>query len=155
MGSVIEHLAGGWQLNGIVQAQTGFPTTVFDPSLSIRYLTNRPNQICDPNAGAPHTVDQWFTTSCFVRRALADTAEPGSTPRDSVRGPGFARTDLSLFKNVVLTGTHRLQFRVEAFNLFNQTRFGQPGNQIGTANFGRITSADDGRIIQLAVKYSF
>ena len=48
-----------------------------------------------------------------------------------------------------------MQLRVEAFNLFNQTRFGQPGNQIGTANFGRITSADDGRIIQLAVKYSF
>jgi outer membrane receptor protein involved in Fe transport len=155
MGAVIEHLAGGWQLNGIVQAQTGFPTTVFDPSLSIRYLTNRPDQVCDPNDGAPHTVDEWFPTSCFVRRVLADTAEPGSTPRDSVRGPGFARTDLSLFKNVSLPGTHRLQFRAEAFNLFNQTRFGQPGNQIGTANFGRITSADDGRIIQLAVKYSF
>ena len=154
-GAVVEHLAGGWQLNGIVQAQTGFPTTVVDPSLTIRYLTNRPNQTCDPNADAPHTVDQWFTTSCFARRALADTAEPGSTPRGSVRGPGFARTDLSLFKNIALTGTHRLQLRVEAFNLWNQTRFGQPGNQIGTANFGRITSADDGRIIQLAMKYSF
>jgi outer membrane receptor protein involved in Fe transport len=154
-GAVLEHLAGGWQVNGIVQVQSGFPTTVFDPSLSIRYLTNRPNQTCDPNAGAPHTVDQWFTTSCFARRALADTAEPGTTPRDSVRGPGFARTDLSLFKNIDLTGTHRLQVRVEAFNLWNQERFGQPGNQIGTANFGRITTADDGRIIQMAVKYSF
>jgi hypothetical protein len=48
-----------------------------------------------------------------------------------------------------------VQFRAEAFNLFNQTRFAQPGNQIGTVNFGRITSADDGRIIQLAVKYNF
>ena len=50
---------------------------------------------------------------------------------------------------------HRLQLRVEAFNLFNQTRFGQPSGAIGTGNFGRITSADDGRIIQLAMKYSF
>ena len=155
LGAFVEHLAGGWQLNGIVQKQTGFPTTVFDPSLSIRYLTNRPDQVCDPNDGAAHTIDQWFTTNCFVRRALANTAEPGSTPRNNVRGPGFARTDLSLFKNITVTGTHRLQFRAEAFNLFNQTRFAQPGNQIGTANFGRITSADDGRIIQLAVKYSF
>ena len=48
-----------------------------------------------------------------------------------------------------------MQLRVEAFNLFNQTRFGQPGVQIGTANFGRITTAEDGRIVQLAVKYSF
>lgn len=146
---------GGWQLNGIVQAQSGFPITVFDPVTSIRYLTNRPNQTCDPNDNAPHTVDQWFNTSCFQRRALADTAEPGSTPRNSVRGPGFARTDLSLFKNIDLAGTHRIQLRVEAFNLFNQERFGQPGNQIGTATFGRITSAEDGRIIQLALKYSF
>ncbi len=154
-GALLRHLAGGWQVNGIVQTQTGFPTTVFDPSLSIRYLTNRPTQTCDPNAGAPHTVEQWFTTACFARRALADTAEPGTTPRNSVRGPGFARTDLSLFKNVDLAGTHRLQLRLEAFNLWNQTRFGQPGNQIGTANFGRITTAEDGRIMQLAVKYSF
>ena len=146
---------GGWQLNGVVQGQTGFPTTVFDPSLSIRFLTNRPNQVCDPNADAPGTIDLWFDTTCFVRRSLPETGEPGSTPRNSVRGPGFVRTDLSLFKNVPLTGTHRVQFRVEAFNLFNQARFGQPGNQIGTANFGRITSADDGRIIQLAVKYNF
>ena len=83
-------LAGGWQLNGIVQAQTGFPLTVFDPSLSIRFLTNRPNQICDPNADAPHTIDQWFNTSCFAApRACRKRREPGSTPRNSVRGPGF------------------------------------------------------------------
>jgi len=138
-----------------VQAQSGFPTTVFDPSLSIRYLTNRPDQTCDPNQDALHTVDQWFNTSCFTRRALANTAEPGSTPRDSVTGPGFARTDLSLFKNISVGGTHRIQLRVEGFNLFNQTRFGQPGNQIGTPNFGRITAAEDGRIVQLAAKYSF
>jgi hypothetical protein len=48
-----------------------------------------------------------------------------------------------------------VQLRIEAFNLFNQTRFAQPGNQIGTPTFGQITSAEDGRIIQLAVKYSF
>jgi outer membrane receptor protein involved in Fe transport len=148
-------ILGGWQVNGIVQAQTGFPTTVFDPVTSIRYLTNRPNQICDPNENAPRTVDQWFDTACFQRRALATTAEPGTTPRNSVRGPGFARTDLSLFKTINLPSNHRIQLRVEAFNIFDQTRFGQPGNQIGTANFGRITSAEDGRIVQLAAKYSF
>ena len=155
MGAIVEHLLGGWQLNGIVQTQTGFPLTVTDPDLSIRFLTNRPNQVCDPNENAPHTVEQWFNTSCFERRPLADTAEPGSTPRNSVRGPGFTRTDLSLFKNLRLAGTHRLQFRIEAFNLFNQVRFGQPGSLITTPNFGRIIAADDGRILQLAIKYNF
>jgi hypothetical protein len=155
LGALARHALGGWQLNGIVQAQTGFPTTVTDPDSSIRFLTNRPDQTCDPKDDAPRTVEQWFNTSCFVRRPLAQTAEPGSTPRNSVRGPGLARTDLSVFKNIPLSGTHRLQFRLEAFNVFNQVRFGQPGTQIGTANFGRITSADDGRIVQLAVKYNF
>ena len=44
---------------------------------------------------------------------------------------------------------------MEAFNLFNQVRFGQPGGTIGTATFGQITSADDGRIVQLGIKYIF
>jgi len=155
-GPLAASLLGGWQVNGIVQWQTGFPTGVYDPVNDIRYLTNRPDKVCDPNRGAPHTVEQWFRTECFVRRPLAQTGErPGNAGRNTVRGPGFARTDLSLFKHLVLTGRHRVQLRVEAFNLFNQVRFGQPGNQIGTANFGRITTAEDGRIIQLAVKYSF
>jgi outer membrane receptor protein involved in Fe transport len=149
------YLLGGWQVNGIVQTQTGFPFTVIDPVTSIRYLTNRPDVTCDPNEDAPRTVDQWFNTSCFVRRPVAQTAEPGNQGRNTVRGPGFARTDLSFFKNVPFAGAHRLQFRVEAFNIFNQARFNNPGNQIGTATFGRITTAEDGRIVQLAVKYTF
>ena len=152
---VTEAILGGWQVNGIVQTQTGFPLTAIDPQNTIRLLTNRPNQTCDPNDNAPHTVEQWFNTSCFQRRALVDTAEPGTTPRNSIRGPGFTRTDLSLFRNIQLFAEHRIQLRIEAFNVFNQTRFGQPGGQISTANFGRITNAEDGRIIQLAVKYSF
>jgi outer membrane receptor protein involved in Fe transport len=154
-GTFTTAIFGGWQVNGIIQAQTGYPTTVFDPALSIRYLTNRPNQICDPNSNAPHTVEQWFNTACFVQRPLAQTAEPGSTPRNSVRGPGLTRTDLSLFKNIKVFPTHILQLRIEAFNLFNHPRFSQPGNQIGTPTFGRITTAEDGRVVQLAVKYNF
>jgi hypothetical protein len=152
---LMSYLLGGWQVNGIVQAQTGFPVNVYDTATSIRFLTSRPNTTCDPNDGAPHTVQQWFNTACFERRPLAQTAEPANTPRNSVRGPGFARTDLSLFKNVPLGGAHRLQLRIETFNLFNQTRFAQPVGIIGTPDFGRITSSEDGRIIQLAVKYSF
>ena len=106
--------------------------------------------ICDPNEGAPHTTDQWFNTACFQRRTLPETAGLSSQGRNEVRGPGFYRTDLSLFKNIVLAGPHRLQLRVEAFNLFNQARFFQPGRSAGAATFGRITPAEDGRIVQLA-----
>jgi outer membrane receptor protein involved in Fe transport len=151
------HTLGGWQLNGIVQAQTGFPTTARDAvGTGIQFLTNRPDAVCDPNDNAPRTVAQWFNTSCIVRRTLTETgARPGNAGRNSIRGPGFGRTDLSLFKNFYLPGNQRIQFRIEAFNAFNQTRFDLPNVIAGTPTFGQITSADDGRIIQLALKYSF
>jgi hypothetical protein len=152
----VRHVVGGWQLNGIFQAQTGFPLTVTEgPNLDIRYLSARPDVTCDPNDG-PKTTAQWFDTSCFLRRTLAQTGErPGNEGRNVVRGPGFNRTDLSLFKNFAVRKRDTLQLRVEAFNLFNQARFGQPGSTIGTATFGVITQADDGRIVQLGVKYLF
>ena len=156
MGAVGTHVLGGWQLNGIVQKQTGFPLSVTDSTLTIRYLTNRPDATCDPNANAPHTVDQWFDTSCFARRSGPATGDrPGNAGRNTIRGPGFAATDLSLFKNVDFAHAQRIQIRIEAFNLFNQTHFNQPSGVIGTANFGKITSAQDGRVMQLGIKYLF
>lgn len=155
LGAIGRHLLGGWQLNGIIQKQTGFPVSVTNGQLSIRFLTNRPDQTCDPNENAPRTEDQWFNTSCFVARPLAETAEPGNATRNPIRGPGFASADLSLFKNIALHGTHRIQLRLEAFNAFNQVRFNNPSGAFNTANFGRITSAQDGRVIQLGVKYLF
>jgi hypothetical protein len=156
LGAVGEHVLGGWQVNGIVQKQTGFPLSVTDSTLTIRYLTNRPDATCDPNANAPHTVDQWFDTSCFVRRSGPATGDrPGNAGRNTIRGPGFASTDLSLFKNVDFRGGRRIQLRVETFNLFNQAHFNQPSGVIGTPNFGKITSAQDGRVMQLGIKYLF
>jgi hypothetical protein len=153
---VLRGLLGGWQVNGIVQAQSGFPLTAVDTLTDIRYMTNRPDMTCDPNANAPHTTDQWFDTSCFTRRPVAATgAGPGSEPRDAIRGPGFGATDLSLFKNVDVVSGQKLQLRLEIFDLFNQIRFNQPSGAIGTANFGRITTAQDGRVVQLGVRYIF
>jgi len=148
---------GGWQVNGIVQTQTGFPLTAIEPNnISLTSLTNRPNMTCDPNDNAPHTVAQYFNTNCFQRLTVAaNGGQVGNEARDVIRGPGFARTDLSFFKNFAVAGTQQLQLRVEFFNLFNQERFGQPGNQIGTPTFGVITTAEDGRIVQLGIKYTF
>jgi outer membrane receptor protein involved in Fe transport len=156
MGALVEHVLGGWQVNGIVQAQTGFPLSVTNSQLDIRFLTNRPDATCDPNDNAPQTVEKWFNTECFVARPLAQTGDrPGNAGRNSIRGPGFTSSDLSLFKNIQFTSSQRLQLRLEAFNVFNQPRFNNPSGAIGTANFGRITSAQDGRVIQLGIKYLF
>ena len=153
---IVRYLAGGWQLNGIYQAQTGFPLTVTQGAvLDIRQMTSRPDVTCDPNDG-PKTTAQYFNTSCFRVLSLAETGErPGNAGRNTVRGPGFHRTDLSVFKNFDFAAHHRIQVRIEGFNIWNQPRFGQPNGIIGTAPFGQITSAEDGRIIQLGIKYIF
>ena len=154
--ALVRAIAGGWQLNGIYQAQTGFPLTVTQGTvLDIRYMTSRPDVTCDPNEG-PKTTAQWFNTSCFTTLTLAQTGErPGNAGRNTVRGPGFQRTDLSVFKNFTFAARHRIQIRIEGFNILNQARFGQPNGTIGTAPFGQITTAEDGRVIQLGIKYTF
>ena len=156
--AIVKHIAGDWQVNGIYQAQTGFPLTVYRGTvLDIRYMTNRPDITagCDPNDG-PKTTAQYFNTSCFAALTLAQTGErPGNAGRNTVRGPGFQRTDLSIFKNFDFASHHRVQVRIEGFNIWNQARFGQPNGIFGSATFGQITTADDGRVIQLGLKYIF
>jgi hypothetical protein len=156
-GALVRHALGGWSMNAIVQAQSGFALTVTEPvDVALTSLTNRPNVTCDPNAGGARTVGQWFDTSCFSRLTLAANAgQIGDAGRGVVRGPGFARTDLSLVRTIALPRQQRIEVRIEAFNLFDQDRLGNPGLSIGTPTFGVITSADDGRIVQLGVKWGW
>jgi hypothetical protein len=60
-----------------------------------------------------------------------------------------------VFKNFDFPRRQRVQVRIEGFNLFNQERFGQPNGTLGAVTFGQITTAEDGRVVQVAVKYSF
>ncbi|HWJ56279.1 MAG TPA: TonB-dependent receptor, partial [Vicinamibacterales bacterium] len=156
-GAVVRHVFGGWSLNAIVQTQTGFALTVTEPvDVALTSLTNRPDVVCDPNADGARTVEQWFDTRCFSRLTLAsDAGRIGDAGRGIVRGPGFARTDLSLVRRIDLPRQQHVEVRVEAFNLFDQDRLGNPGLSTGTPTFGVITSADDGRIVQLGVKWGW
>jgi hypothetical protein len=86
------------------------------------FAGRRPNQVSNPNSGAPHTFKQWFNTTAFVGPPRA-AGPPGNAPRGSVRGPGLQRWDLSLFKNTKIREGMSLQFRAEAFNIFNHTNF--------------------------------
>ena len=74
-----------------------------------------------------------------------------------VRGPAQLNTDLSAMKNFPISERlGRVQFRAEFFNALNQVRLANPGNVVSSgANFGRITSAGDPRLIQFGLKYMF
>ena len=87
------------------------------------------------------------------------SAEPlgqiGNAMRFSVIGPGINNTDVSLAKNLPITKERRLQFRIDAFNVFNHTQFANPSGNFTSANFMELTRARPARIAQLAVKFIF
>jgi len=65
--------------------------------------------------------------------------------------------NLGVFKNFKITEQTKLQFRMETFNAFNHPRFGGPNTDPGSANFGRVTPAQENtaRLVQLALKLNF
>ena len=78
---------------------------------------------------------------------------PGATRSAA---PGSRRPTCRSSRTSSSAGQRRIQLRVEAFNLFNQVRFNNPAAAISTpATFGRISTAEDGRVIQFGVKYLF
>jgi len=151
-------LLAGWQLSGIVAAQSGSPLTASEPvDLSLRGLNaDRPDQISNPNQG-PKRPEQWFDTSAFRRLpAVSGGQRPGTAGRNTVIGPGLAQTDLAAMKRFRLSENGFAELRGELFNALNHTSFRDPGVNIGApATFGVIQASRPARIIQLAVKLGF
>ena len=163
-------IAGGWHINVIEKATSGFPLFVVDSNngafagsgVNFQWngaSLNRPIQVCDPNKG-PHTKGEWFNTSCFV---AAPPGELGTATRAPVYGPRFVNTDFSLFKNFPVHENFTLEFRAEFFNLFNHADFGLTGNSAtlmqdisSPSSFGVINqTVHDPRVVQLALRLDF
>jgi len=155
LSSVLDQLVGGWQVNGIVTMQSGFPITILRSGDPLGVGTNgaaRPDQVCNPNLPrSEQTLLRFFNTDCFV--APADRF--GTAGRSSVEGPGVHVWDLSLVKNVAIGRRMQAQVRAEFFNAFNRPNWNAPGRTLGASGFGEVTSAGDPRIIQLGAKLLF
>ncbi len=146
---VPEAILGGWQINTIFVAQSGYPLGMsMSTNLSGTGFGNRPDRVCDGKLDDP-TIGQWFDTSCFVAPAPGVL---GNAARTTLFGPGRWNADLSLSKKFV----RRLQFRAEIFNVFNHAQFQTPGTVVGSPTFGRIQSTvKSSRQVQFALKYLF
>jgi Carboxypeptidase regulatory-like domain/TonB dependent receptor-like, beta-barrel len=85
----------------------------------------------------------------------------GTIGRNTYHGPNEHRFDLSLTKSFpvhfILGEKGNIQFRAEAFKVFNNVIFSNPAANISNSTFGHITSTLDstGRILQLALKLNF
>jgi hypothetical protein len=169
----------GWQVVVVSQMQSGGPFNVVTNINTFTGVNNtlRPDLVGDP--AILGSVNQWFNNSvCDPRIAGSCTSSSvfalpvsangvfhfGSLGRNAILGPAFSDTDVSLIKNVRLNGQARVQLRVEAFNVFNQKNFGQPGRiaTVGSTSFGVITNTrfptgDSGsaRQVQFAAKMLF
>jgi len=156
-GGAAEKIFGGWQVSGITTFQSGTPFTVTQSGDVANFGggtgAQRPDLIGDPNEGRGQSLDRYFNTAAF--RRVTQSGRIGASPVNVVRGPGINNFDASLFKNLGLREGLRLQFGVEAYNVFNHPQFEGVDGGVDSANFGHVTSARDPRVLQLRAKLTF
>ena len=170
LNGVLNQVVSGWGVNGITTLQSGQPLTITSGSTNILNSTFgagtiRPNVVagCKKDVGGS-AVDrlnsgQWFNTACFT---APNSYSFGNESRvdSQLRGQGITNFDVALFRNIAFTERYKLQFRAEAFNLANHTRFSNPGTSFGTSSFGVVSpgissQANSPRLMQLALRLSF
>jgi hypothetical protein len=121
---------------------------------------DRPNVVPGQPLTLPNpTPSQWLNRAAFV---LPPSGTFGNAGRNILTAPGFEDIDFAISKNTAVTERVSLQFRAEAFNLFNHPNFGQPSNNIAAANYGVITATrtargdlGSSRQLQLGMKLIF
>ena len=121
----------------------------------------RPDKVGDPDVDNP---DQhgWFKVGIGPGTPWAKAAPGkfGNVGRNTLRGPSFFNTDLSLFKNFRITEGQKLEFRAEIFNIFNKVNLSNPDSCVdcNPATAGKIFGLAPGarmRNVQFGLRYSF
>jgi hypothetical protein len=158
---VVNAVIGGWGLGGLTTLMTGFPlgfgtnqnlTNSFGGGSRPNYVPGCAKEI---KGSATARLGEWFNTSCFTQPAAFTFGdEPRLDP--TLRGPGVADWDASAYKTFPIHESVNVQFRAEAFNLFNRVQFGYPGLTQGTSNFGVVTTQLNlPRVLQFSLRANF
>lgn len=173
----VRSATNGWVVSGSVILQSGTPFTVLttasfqptqDSSGNVTGLKtgsgdyNGDGKNYDfPNAPSsgyqqPHDRKSYliglFAASVFPIPALGTE---GNELRNRFRGPGYANTDLSVLKSFPIFDFSHLEFRADAFNLFNRPNLTTLQSDLSNGNFGKATSAFNARYIQIAARLTF
>jgi hypothetical protein len=154
--SIVGHVLGGWQANGVFTFETGLPMYPIQPTEPIAdgcpRCNPRPDRLANGNLPSDQrSLQRWFDTSAFK----IATGHYGTSGRNILTAPGLTNLDFSLFKNIHVTEDKRFQFRWEMYNATNTPPFNFPGLTIGTGTFGQVTSAGLGRVMQFGLRYEF
>ena len=171
-GAVASRFTAGWAVSGVTSIATGEPVQIQETEN--RSLIGAGANFDVPNAannGSPIYVNRnprnrqhlpYFNPSYFVPETLGQV---GDIQRRFFHRSGLDNYNMALLKETEIAGEKKLQFRAEAFNVFNHAQFNNPGDSssLGGGNFnsqvqggfGYVTSARDPRIMQLALKVLF
>ncbi len=160
----------GWRVSGFNAVQTGFPillqasnnnSLTCDLDLSFYGCPDRPDLVSKPTILNPKTSvigslnHYWFDPASYTDNAVGTL---GTAGRNSLTGPGYWNTDVSLQKDTRITEGKTLQLRIEFYNVFNHTNFANPSGNVDSGNFGRISAIranTNSRQIQVAAKFIF
>ena len=148
-----------WQVTGTVTLQDGIAANVFyyafDPANT--GLPNRPDIVPGVSLTLPRnqrTPEEFFNTAAFTAPAPYTFGNAG---RDIVNGPGNNVFDMALHRRFSIRERGSVEFRAEAFNIFNHPNWGVPGTyaDFGPPLFGGILGVGAPRRLQFAIRYDF
>jgi hypothetical protein len=153
---VANAFVGGWQLGGILTIRTGVPLSLSYGGCQGEWAICLPDVVHGMDAnGAPaggRSAAKWFNTAAVVPAAAGTGGDAGTF---NISAPGNSTLDGSLFKTFNITERFNMEFRAEAFNLFNKTQLGTPDTNLQDSTFGQITSSSGERHIQFSLRLHF
>jgi hypothetical protein len=156
-------VASGWSASVIYRFSSGQPLTILsglDQGLN-GFSQQRPNQLqVNPASSTQGSACanaapcvSWLNAAAFQQPAPGTLGNIGTF---NILGPHFFQFDVAVSRQFRILEGHRLEVRAEAFNLTNSVRFNNPGVTLSTpSSFGNVLSAQDPRIMQMALKYTF
>jgi len=148
-------VGSGWRLSTIWRTQSGSFLTIgtgVDRSLDGTSAgSQRLHQVL-ANPYGDRSFNNYLNPNAFAQPAIGTI---GTMGRGNILGPGFWSLDMALSRSFKIGEDDRIEFRVEAFNVPNSVRPGNPNTSRNSSQFGQITSAADPRIMQFALKYVF
>jgi hypothetical protein len=150
---ILRAAASDWRVGAIVSAQSGSPinvTTGVDNALTGQ-ANQRPNLVANA-VPQNQNVDHWLLASAFQ---AAPAGTYGNLGINSFTGPGALTFDTSVSRLFRIHEHQSLELRGEAFNVLNRLNANNPTSALNSATFGRVLSAADPRIMQLAMKFAF
>ena len=154
-GGLPNAILGGWMTSGVLTFRTGLPLTIGEsPDTSnAGSLAPRPDAVHNGNLPrGQRGPDLWFDPTAFQRQAPNTFGNAGV---GTIVDPGIANVDFALQKRFRMTESKQLEFRAEAFNLFNTPLFQGVSRSLGSATFGKVTSSQYERELQMGLKLYF